>query len=55
MARPLLLAALVGLTAACANSSGHEFGPFQACYREKAAPIWGAYCKAEPDTPQCRR
>lgn len=37
------------------NSSGHEFPIFEACYREKAAPIWGAYCRAEPDGPQCRR
>ena len=37
------------------NSSGGEFGPFQACYREKATPIWGTYCKVEPDSPQCRR
>jgi len=37
------------------NSSGHEFAPFQACYQEKATPIWGAYCKAEPAGPQCRR
>src|SRR5258705_11188455 len=37
------------------NSSGGEFAPFEKCYQEKAAPIWGAYCKAEPDGPECRR
>ena len=37
------------------NSSGGEFPPFEKCFQEKAAPIWGAYCKAEPDSPQCRR
>jgi hypothetical protein len=37
------------------NSSGHEFPIFEACYREKATPIWGAYCRAEPAGPQCRR
>ena len=37
------------------NSSGHEFGPFQACNEQKATPIWGAYGKTEPDSPQCRR
>jgi hypothetical protein len=37
------------------NSSGHEFPIFEACYREKATPIWGAYCKAEPTGLQCRR
>ncbi|HMH77798.1 MAG TPA: hypothetical protein VK547_14290 [Candidatus Udaeobacter sp.] len=37
------------------NSSGGEFAPFEKCFQEKAAPIWGAYCKAEPDSPQCRR
>jgi hypothetical protein len=37
------------------NSSGFEFPIFEACYREKAAPIWGAYCKAEPGSAQCRR
>jgi hypothetical protein len=36
------------------NSSGNEFAPFEKCYREKATPIWGAYCQAEPDSPQCR-
>jgi hypothetical protein len=33
------------------NSSGGEFAPFEKCFQEKAAPIWGAYCKAEPDSP----
>lgn len=37
------------------NSSGGEFAPFQKCYGEKAAPIWRAYCKAEPASAQCRR
>jgi len=37
------------------NSSGNEFAPFEQCYREKAAPIWRAYCGAEPAGPQCRR
>jgi len=37
------------------NSSGFEFPIFERCYREKATPVWGAYCKAEPDSPQCRR
>jgi hypothetical protein len=37
------------------NSSGGELAPFEKCYQERAAPIWGAYCKAEPDSPQCRR
>ncbi len=37
------------------NSSGNEWAPFEKCYGEKAAPIWGAYCKTEPDSPQCRR
>ena len=37
------------------NSSGHEFPIFEACDREKATPIWGAYCRAEPAGPQCRR
>jgi hypothetical protein len=37
------------------NSSGFELPIFEACYREKVAPIWGAYCKAEPSGTQCRR
>jgi hypothetical protein len=37
------------------NSSGGEFAPFEKCYQEEAAPIWGAYCKAEPGSAQCRR
>lgn len=37
------------------NSSGHEFPVFEKCYGEKAAPIWSAYCRAERDSPQCRR
>jgi hypothetical protein len=37
------------------NSSGFEFPIFEACYREKVTPIWGAYCKAEPASAQCRR
>ena len=36
------------------NSSGFEFPIFEGCYREKATPIWRAYCQAEPDSPQCR-
>jgi hypothetical protein len=36
------------------NSSGFEFPIFEGCYREKATPIWGAYCKAEAASPQCR-
>jgi hypothetical protein len=32
-----------------------RFPIFEACYREKATPIWGAYCRAEPAGPQCRR
>lgn len=36
------------------NSSGFEFPIFEACYREKAAPIWGAYCKAEAGNARCR-
>ena len=35
------------------NSSGNKWAPFQRCYQEKAAPIWRAYCQAEPETPQC--
>jgi hypothetical protein len=53
MIRPPLVA---GLAAAGATlSSGHEFPIFEACYREKATPIWGAHCKAEPTGLQCRR
>jgi hypothetical protein len=37
------------------NSSGFEFPIFEACYREKATPIWSAYCKTEPASAQCRR
>lgn len=37
------------------NSSGFEFPIFEACYRERAEPVWAAYCKAEPGGPQCRR
>jgi hypothetical protein len=37
------------------NSSGHQFPVFEKCYGEKAAPIWSAYCRAERDSPQCRR
>ena len=37
------------------NSSDGEFAPFEKCYQEEAAPIWGAYCKAEPGSAQCRR
>jgi len=37
------------------NSSDGEFAPFLTCYQEKAAPIWGACCQAEPAGLQCRR
>jgi hypothetical protein len=37
------------------NSSGHEFPIFEACYRGKATPIWGAYCRAELAGPLYRR
>ena len=37
------------------NSSGNEAAPFTKCYREKAAPIWRAYCQAERESPQCKR
>jgi len=37
------------------NSSGFEFPVFERCYRQKATPVRGAYCKAEPGSPQCRR
>jgi len=32
------------------NSSGNKWAPFQRCYQEKAAPIWRAYCQAEPES-----
>jgi len=37
------------------NSTGGEFAPFYQCYQEKAAPIWQAYCRTEPESPQCKR
>jgi hypothetical protein len=37
------------------NSGGNEWVPFQKCYEEKASPVWQAYCRAEPENPQCKR